>query len=469
MDSIRQALVITERELQDQLRDWRILFPIGFLALVIPFLVNFAIHQFLGFFSAITVSQDRLLPFLMLIVGFFPISISLVMALESFVGEKERSSIEPLLNSPLKDWQLYLGKILAALLLPLAASYLSTGIYLGGLAINHMPMPPFGLTLQILLLTTVQSLVMVSAAVAVSTQVTTVRAANLLASFIILPVAMLIPGESLLIFFGSNWVIWISVFGLLVFAALLVRLGLAHFRREEMLGREYDALNLRWALTTFKNALVGDARNPLDWYLRIVPMELRRMTTPVLLVTAVAVIVAVLGGMQTRAFDIPISEVGFDDMNGKLLRLEQDWPLFASGPLIQVWWQNTRALLIGALAGMLSFGIFGMLPLLTTLGTAGYMTALIGRHGLPVFTFLVGFVLPHGIFEIPAAILASAASLKMGATLADPQTGKTLGETWLESSANIVKILLGVVVPVLFVAAAIEVWVTPRLALWLFR
>ena len=56
-----------------------------------------------------------------MIVGFFPITVSLVIALESFVGEKERRSIEPLLSSPLEDWQLYLGKLLASLVLPMAS------------------------------------------------------------------------------------------------------------------------------------------------------------------------------------------------------------------------------------------------------------------------------------------------------------------------------------------------------------
>ena len=75
---------------------------------------------------------ERLIPFLLMIVGFFPISVSLVIALESFVGEKERHSIEPLLGSPLSDWQLYLGKLLAALMPPLLMAYLGIIVYLIG-------------------------------------------------------------------------------------------------------------------------------------------------------------------------------------------------------------------------------------------------------------------------------------------------------------------------------------------------
>jgi ABC-type Na+ efflux pump permease subunit len=48
-----------------------------------------------------------------MVVGFFPLSFSLVIALEVFVGEKEAQEPEPLLASPLSDGQLYFGKALA--------------------------------------------------------------------------------------------------------------------------------------------------------------------------------------------------------------------------------------------------------------------------------------------------------------------------------------------------------------------
>ena len=75
---------------------------------------------------------ERLMPFLMMIVGFFPISFSLVIALETFVGEKERHSLEPLLATPLTNAELYWGKTLAAMIPPLVASYVGLGVYLAG-------------------------------------------------------------------------------------------------------------------------------------------------------------------------------------------------------------------------------------------------------------------------------------------------------------------------------------------------
>ena len=74
-------------------------FPDG----IFPFLVGYVsseVVQFVRSYDA-NIVAEHLIPFFMMVVGFFPVTISLVIASESFVGEKERRSIEPLLSSPL--------------------------------------------------------------------------------------------------------------------------------------------------------------------------------------------------------------------------------------------------------------------------------------------------------------------------------------------------------------------------------
>ncbi|HEY5670193.1 MAG TPA: stage II sporulation protein M, partial [Anaerolineales bacterium] len=68
----------------------------------------------------------------------------------------------------------------------------------------------------------------------------------------------------------------------------------------------------------------------------------------------------------------------------------------------------------------------------------------------------------------PAIILAGASILRLGATLAAPSQGETIGEAWLRSLADWAKIMLGLVIPLLLGAAILEVLVTPRLAIWMF-
>jgi uncharacterized membrane protein SpoIIM required for sporulation len=74
-------------------------------------------------------------------------------------------------------------------------------------------------------------------------------------------------------------------------------------------------------------------------------------------------------------------------------------------------------------------------------------------------------ILPHGIFEIPALILASAAILYIGIALVTPRSQRTLGEVLIEAIADWTKISLGIVLPLLTIAAIIETWVTPVLLL----
>jgi len=265
---VNPALIITRREVRDQFRDWRIIFPVIVLTIFFPALMNFTAGQLVSFVEryGAPVIGDRLIPFLLMVVGFFPISVSLVIALESFVGEKERGSIEPLLSSPLRDWQLYLGKLLAAMAPPLTASYLGIGVYLAGVYLKVGWEPEPVLLVQILLLTTVQALVMVSGAVVVSSQTTSVRAANLLASFIIIPMALLIQGESVVMFWGRYNVLWWAIGGLVVIAGLLIRSGVAHFSREELLGRELDTLNLKWGWRVFSSSFTGGSGSIVQWY-----------------------------------------------------------------------------------------------------------------------------------------------------------------------------------------------------------
>ncbi|MEE9599253.1 MAG: ABC transporter permease subunit, partial [Anaerolineales bacterium] len=157
--NLQKAMIVTRREVKDQFRDWRIIAPIIILTVFFPGLMNFTAKQAVDFVAryGAPIIADRLIPFLLMVVGFFPISVSLVIALESFVGEKERRSIEPLLSSPLSDVQLYLGKLMAVILPPLFGSYLAISVYLVGVYRQVGWVPDLTLLIQMVALATVQS------------------------------------------------------------------------------------------------------------------------------------------------------------------------------------------------------------------------------------------------------------------------------------------------------------------------
>lgn len=469
LDEIKPSLYITLRESRDQLRDWRVIFPIMGLTVLFPFLMNFTARTALNFVAkyGATIIADRLVPFLLMVVGFFPISVSLVIALESFVGEKERGSIEPLLNTPLKDWQLYLGKLLSSTVPPLLSSYIGMLVYILGLVYTKVSLPDPLVILQLVLLTTVQAVVMVAGAVIVSSQTTSVRAANLLASFIVIPAALLIQAESMVIFWGDFTTLWWAVLGMGGFAVLLVRVGLAHFRREELLGREIDVLNFRWGWHVFKSEFLSGARNLRDWY-KGVWTSVVRLKWAIFIVTSILLAGILIGYSKSFEFQIPLQSKDVPNLNQQFGNVLKVWPYFNFTPVFGYWWQNTRVLLLAVPLGFISFGVLGVLPSFASLGIVGYLMGILAQAGISPLNFWLAFILPHGIFEIPAAILATASVFRMGAGMATPDPIKSVSEVWLQLFAEWAKIMIGLVVPLLLLAAMMEAWVTPRIAMLIF-
>jgi ABC-type transport system involved in multi-copper enzyme maturation permease subunit len=256
--SMSPIRTITRREVSDTLTDWRILAPMFILSFVLPELLiaaaNFAV-RFVGDQNTIS----RLVPFVMLLVGFIPASFSLITALETFVGERERNSLEALLSMPISDNQLYLGKLISSLLPPLLSSYTAMSVFAISLRFGYPDLFFQGLTFEYLvlgfLLITFKAIVMVASAVIISSHTTSVRAANLLASFVLLPTAAVVQLEAILIISrgpNSRAVLWLIVLLLSVMAVALIRTGMGAFNREEILSREHEQLNLRHVGRTWK-------------------------------------------------------------------------------------------------------------------------------------------------------------------------------------------------------------------------
>jgi uncharacterized membrane protein SpoIIM required for sporulation/ABC-type transport system involved in multi-copper enzyme maturation permease subunit len=472
---LQPVFIITRREVRDQFRDWRIIFPVVILTLFFPILMNITANILVSYvqkYGGQAIIYERLIPFLLMIVGFFPITVSLVIALESFAGETERRSIEPLLSTPLADWQLYFGKLLASMVPPLLASYFGVFVYLVGVYIQLGWSAPPVLFVQIMILTTVQALVMVSGAVVVSTQTTSVRAANLLASFIIIPMALLMQGESLIMFWGQYEVLWLAILGQIVVAILLVRTGIAHFSREGLLGRNVDVLNLRWGWRVFKSAFVGQAHSVKEWYRIELPQTLRRLIIPGLMMVFFLGMAVWLGVRLASGIDVD-STPAIRKYLESLKSTSADVDAIPAVSVVSVlgvfflWLYNLRGVAASTFLGMFSCGILGVLALMVTIIVLGFIAALTPQVGLPWWLYLEAHILPHGILEIPAMILAGAAVLRMGATMITPSQGETIGEAWLRALGDWARVTVALVLPLFLLAAFLETFVTPHIAAWL--
>jgi uncharacterized membrane protein SpoIIM required for sporulation/ABC-type transport system involved in multi-copper enzyme maturation permease subunit len=463
------AWSVARREIRDQLRDWRILTPIALLTLFFPLLMNFTAQQAVDFVSryGAPVIGDRLIPFLLMVVGFFPISISLVIALESFAGERERLSLEPLLATPLSDSQLYYGKMIASLVPPLSASYLGIGVYLTGLILRLRWTPAPQLLLQILALTTIQAMVMVSGAVVISSQTTSVRAANLLASFIIIPVAELIIGESLIMFWGRYHILWWIVLALALVVVVLVRMGLKLFNREELLGRELDVLDLRWVWKTFSVAFRSGANSVRSWYGGVLKGSLRKLGISLLLMAGALAVAYLLGYRWAGNYTLPASLFQGQAFNQDWLDVLSQFGLLSAAGAVRILFVNVRALLLATLFGVFTFGVLAVILLMVPIGLTGYFAGNLALAGQKPLLFLVALILPHGILEIPAAIISGAAILQLGLSVISMPRGSSLGEGWIKAFAQWARINLGIVLPLLIGAALLEALLTPRIAVML--
>jgi uncharacterized membrane protein SpoIIM required for sporulation/ABC-type transport system involved in multi-copper enzyme maturation permease subunit len=481
-ESFRLVSALVEREIWDTLRDWRMVVPIVILTLFFPALMswvaNYALRGVAQYGAEIV--GERMIPFLLMVVGFFPISFSLVIALETFVGEKERRSLEPLLATPLTDAQLYLGKTLAAMIPPLLAAYLGITVYLVGLYLIEGWAPPLILLVLVVVLTTAKGVVMVSGAVVVSSQTTSVRAANLLASFIIIPMALLVQGEALIMFWANYDVLWWIVLFLLVVDVVLIRMGIHTFNREELLGREIDELNLPYLWRVFLGRLRWEpwffgrdvSRLPVwsRWlgvlgglYLRNIPAILRRSRLAVVVVVIALLLSGYVGYAFATQYPFP-PDLLQQQISSETFVRSQNVGLF-SFTAWGVFIHNVRVLAAAVVLAVFSFGTLAIALMMLPLAVIFFLIV----QAAPVYdpvTFFAAAVLPHGVLEIPAVVLSTALSVRLGAAFMARPQGLTVSEGWLWALADLVKVFFALVLPLLALAAVIEVYVTPLLVVW---
>ncbi len=180
-------------------------------------------------------------------------------------------------------------------------------------------------------------------------------------------------------------------------------------------------------------------------------------------------IVALAGGYwigvrMAGRYRIPPDLLQVDAIKADLLNQMRSFGLLSG----RGWWliliNNLRAIGVASLVGVFTFGILGVILLMVPVGLIGFFAGNLSLAGFDAGRYLIALVVPHGVLEIPAAILAGAAILHLGMSLVSPPSGESLGESWLSALAEWCRVSLGVVVPLLAIAAAIEVFVTPLVA-----
>lgn len=172
-----------------------------------------------------------------------PVMVASVIAADSFVGERERKTLEALLYTPLTNREMLVAKMLSAWLAALVVELASFVLY--ALVVNGVGWPLMGriffpnLTwiIMVLWLAPAVAGLGLGLTVLISSRVNTFQEAYQLGSIVVLPIVFLLIGQFTgLVYFGAGLVAGLGAVVWLVDAVILW-FGVQTFNRDALLSR----------------------------------------------------------------------------------------------------------------------------------------------------------------------------------------------------------------------------------------
>ncbi|MCK5585910.1 ABC transporter permease subunit [Candidatus Bipolaricaulota bacterium] len=231
--------VLLIKEWRESLRNKMVLFGVIFLPLILVGTSVFMLTT--GVAAEDPIAQVVLFNTSLMYFMLLPAIIPLAIAVYSIVGEKEQTTLEPLLATPISDTELFLGKALASVIPAVLVNWISFGLFLGvtrllvgGFLLQTLTLPWLA---SIFGLTPLLALFSVGVTMIVSSRASDARAAYQFSSLAILP--GLVP---LIVYSSMKTIVDMRL--ILLEAALLVVAGavvlyfaVKLFRREQILTR----------------------------------------------------------------------------------------------------------------------------------------------------------------------------------------------------------------------------------------
>jgi uncharacterized membrane protein SpoIIM required for sporulation len=275
-------------------------------------------------------------------------------------------------------------------------------------------------------------------------------------------------------------------YGRFVADLILIRMGVRIFNREELLGREIDQINLRrigrqfwrFLLQPPDEALRPRASSPLRlgvlrWYRRDIPALLARHRLSIGMVVVLMIASLALGWFFAPRYPLPPQILDFSNLSPKSFESAGMLGFLPSFTPWSILFFNLRSLILGSLLAVFSLGVMSFLPVMSTMGIVGFLARQIASAGHNPWIFLAAFILPHGWLELrwlelPAVVLVTAFALRLGASVIAPPEGLTVSNGLLLALADFIKVFFLVAIPMLIVAAFLEVYLTPQVVLWVF-
>ena len=181
---------------------------------------------------------NYVLPLFFLII---PVMTASVMASASFVGEREKHTLETLLYGPLSLRQVFRAKVLAAFTLSMGVSLLSFGIMLAVFEgevlwlTGQLLAPAPAWLLVLLLVAPAVALIAIPLMVRLSVKAKSAEDAQQGATFLLLPVILLLVGQFSGVLLVSPTLLLVLGVGCAGVAALLMRRAMGNFTYERFL------------------------------------------------------------------------------------------------------------------------------------------------------------------------------------------------------------------------------------------
>ncbi|MFT3890344.1 MAG: ABC transporter permease subunit [Anaerolineales bacterium] len=170
-----------------------------------------------------------------------PLMFSTVAGADSFVGERERKTMEALLYSPASDLELFLGKVLAAVIPAIALSWITYAVYI--IVVNvasyglfqrlWFPLPTWWPLM--FWLTPAFALLGISATVIISSRVKTfMEAYQLTGSLVVLVLALVVGQATGVLYLGVGTVMLVGTL-IWIIDAVLIYIGVRKFKRSMLI------------------------------------------------------------------------------------------------------------------------------------------------------------------------------------------------------------------------------------------
>ena len=431
-----KALLVAERDFRDAAGDLRLALAMAGLAVVVPLATGGGVRALVIFGGGLSDLVERVSIVGAFFVVFLPASYSLVLALESFVGERERSTLEVLLSTPLRESEIYAGKVASVLAISLLLCFGGLLVYCA-VAYAGLGYFPVGVLLSLAVSTICQVSAMVAGAVIVSANARTMRAANVMASFIILPMSIVLQVEAGLILVGRGELLWGFAAAMAVGAVILLRMGLGGFSREALLSREAGAAH---RLRRARRVIAGAFREAPSG------VELLRRRWPPIAVSLGAFPVGV--GLGYLAAGVLPAAVMRPALATLVTSGQAQDPLSVGLALFA---QHLLAILVAGLLASASLGLSGYL-----------VTGIPGALAGCAMALSIGGILPAGLLYLPLAAIAGGLAIHIGATVIHMEHEGGWIRRVVGAQAELVKALPWLI-PLLALAAGAEAYLGSRL------